>query len=139
MAQPDNFEIFVCMNEQGDIGLGRDAEKAFANLLNHYQSRVVRTVAIQVALARPVIEVAAVDIAEDAGDTVQVKTVDIDDPMWREVKEVVAEALQEHEHGHPSPWTEDMFLEYFRARKYGPAVVTAAWIEYQNRRGVAAI
>lgn len=72
-----NFEIFIAMNEGGDVAFGTSANEAKELLVDNYESLAVRIVAIGVAMTPPAIETGPhVDIPDNAGETVEVEPVE---------------------------------------------------------------
>lgn len=77
-----HFEIFVAMNEEGDVEFGHTAEESRELLLQEHECNAIRIVAIGAAMARPRVELGPhVDIPDTVGATVEVDPIDGASPI----------------------------------------------------------
>lgn len=68
-----HFEIFIAMNEHGDVAFGHTAAEAKEILLDNYECACVRVVAIGATMTPPSVETGPhVEIPDAAGETVEV-------------------------------------------------------------------
>jgi hypothetical protein len=69
----ENIEIFISMNEEGEVGIGTSAEDAATNLLDNHGAFAMRTVCLNVAMAKPEMQNVDVTVPDEAGSTVVVE------------------------------------------------------------------
>jgi hypothetical protein len=68
----ENVEIWICMNEEGEYEIGTSSEDAATNLLENHGAFAMRTVCMNVMMAKPELQEIEVTVPDEAGDTVTV-------------------------------------------------------------------
>jgi hypothetical protein len=72
-----HFEIFIAMNENGDVEFGHSAEEARETLLENYESNTIRSVVLLAKMTPPALEAGPeVEIPDNARETVEVTSSD---------------------------------------------------------------
>jgi hypothetical protein len=68
----DEFEVWVCVNEEGEYAVGKDAEDATNGVLENHGATALRTICLKAMIARPEVTTIEVTVPDEAGETVQV-------------------------------------------------------------------
>ena len=73
MTHKTAAEIYIAMNEDGHYEVGTNEEEATERLMDQAGGQMCRIVKITARMTPPAITHAAVDIADDAGETTEVE------------------------------------------------------------------
>jgi hypothetical protein len=69
-AQKKVVEVYIVINEDGDYAAHKDKDAAVEGLNDNYGYTVARLVKLKVAIRLPVAVEAAIEVADEAGDTI---------------------------------------------------------------------
>jgi hypothetical protein len=72
-SPPNPVEIFISMNEEGEIGIGTSSEDAATNLMDNHGAYAMRTVCLNVMMAKPELQNVDVTVPDETGERVKVE------------------------------------------------------------------